>query len=319
MRKTSQGIPRYDDERDTFVLSGAEDLVAVKQVEGITSYQPRTEGLFARIEHYQQGANDYWQVWSKDGLISFYGTPRPEDSTSDWQDPAVVYDPINPRHIFSWKLSKTVDLFGNRIEYEYDREFAIEDNHNGTQLYLSRIRYADYNQDQFLVEIKLEYEERPDPFSEYRAGFEMRSLKRCRQIEVYTHAERERLVRSYQMVYLDRRRDLDNLPLNGVSLLSQVKVIGHDGEETEELPPLEFSYTNFQPQGRDFFPIQGRDLPGRSLSAPELELADLFGNGLPDILEMNGTVRYWRNLGNGKFALPREMPDAPAGLHSRRH
>ena len=314
MRKTSQGIPRYDDKRDTFVLSGAEDLVTVKQSEGITSYQPRTEGLFARIEHYQQGRNDYWQVWSKDGLISFYGTPRPEDSTSDWQDPAAVYDPDNSRHIFSWKLSKTLDLFGNRLEYEYDREFAVEDNHNGTQLYLSRIRYADYNQDQFLVEVKLEYEERPDPFSEYRAGFEMRSLKRCRQIEVYTHAERERLVRSYQMVYLDRRSDLDNLPLNRVSLLSQVKVIGHDGEEAEELPPLEFSYTNFQPQGRDFFPIQGRDLPGRSLANPELELADLFGNGLPDILEMNGTVRYWRNLGNGKFALPREMLDAPAGL-----
>ena len=41
---------------------------------------------------------------------------------------------------------------------------------------------------------------------------------------------------------------------------------------------------------------------------------DLFGNGLPDILEMNGTVRYWRNLGGGRFDLPRLMQDAPAGL-----
>jgi len=29
---------------------------------------------------------------------------------------------------------------------------------------------------------------------------------------------------------------------------------------------------------------------------------------------MNGTVRYWRNLGNGKFDRPHEMKDAPAGL-----
>ena len=29
---------------------------------------------------------------------------------------------------------------------------------------------------------------------------------------------------------------------------------------------------------------------------------------------MNGTARYWRNLGNGRFDLPREMKDAPAGL-----
>src|SRR5207248_35993 len=33
-----------------------------------------------------------------------------------------------------------------------------------------------------------------------------------------------------------------------------------------------------------------------------------------DILEMNGAVRYWRNLGEGRFDLPREMPSAPAGL-----
>ena len=29
---------------------------------------------------------------------------------------------------------------------------------------------------------------------------------------------------------------------------------------------------------------------------------------------MNGTVRYWRNLGNGRFDLPRPMNEAPAGL-----
>src|SRR3712207_1169006 len=46
-RKTSKGIPRYADERDTFLLSGAEDLVAVGQMPGVTRYRPRTEGLFA--------------------------------------------------------------------------------------------------------------------------------------------------------------------------------------------------------------------------------------------------------------------------------
>src|SRR5690606_41396136 len=60
--------------------------------------------------------------------------------------------------------------------------------------------------------------------------------------------------------------------------------------------------------------LEGRDLPAQSLASPDLELADLFGNGLPDILEMNGTVRYWRNLGGGRFDVPRPMRDAPAGL-----
>ena len=60
--------------------------------------------------------------------------------------------------------------------------------------------------------------------------------------------------------------------------------------------------------------MQGVDLPARSLSNRDLELVDLFGSGLPDVLEMNGSIRYWRNLGGGRFDRPREMTSAPAGL-----
>src|SRR5438105_3048543 len=52
MRKTSKGIPRYDDGNDTFILSGAEDVVPMPVdplQPGVTHYRPRTEGLFARI------------------------------------------------------------------------------------------------------------------------------------------------------------------------------------------------------------------------------------------------------------------------------
>jgi len=80
------------------------------------------------------------------------------------------------------------------------------------------------------------------------------------------------------------------------------------------LPPLEFKYTGFEPEKRNFFPLQGSDLPAQSLANPDLELVDLFGNGLPDFVELNGTVRFWRNLDNGRFDLPRFMQDAPAGL-----
>lgn len=53
-RKTSDGVPRYQDAGDTFVLSGAEDLVPVAgDFPGIVQYRPRTEGLFARIEHHR--------------------------------------------------------------------------------------------------------------------------------------------------------------------------------------------------------------------------------------------------------------------------
>ena len=156
------------------------------------------------------------------------------------------------------------------------------------------------------------------PFSEYRAGFEIRTRKRCRRITIATHAGQDHIVRTYDLVYLDQRTDLADLatrlPRNGVSLLSQVKVTGHDGAQTEQLPPLEFAYTRFEPVGRDYCPLSGPDFPPGSLAQPDYELVDLFGNGLPDILQMNGAVRYWRNLGGGRFDLPREMRDAPAGL-----
>src|ERR687893_1254920 len=49
-RKTSKGVPVFDDAQDVFVLSGSEDLVEVAPVsETTTRYRPRTEGLFAQI------------------------------------------------------------------------------------------------------------------------------------------------------------------------------------------------------------------------------------------------------------------------------
>jgi hypothetical protein len=71
-RKTSKGIPRYDDAKDVFILSGAEDLVPVAQLENATRYCPRTEGLFAHIFYHRDAASSYWEVRSKDGLRSFY-------------------------------------------------------------------------------------------------------------------------------------------------------------------------------------------------------------------------------------------------------
>src|SRR5687767_13318857 len=85
-RKTSAGIPQYRDgatdpeDRDTFILSGTEDLVRVtSDLPGADLYRPRIEGLFARIYHHT--TQNYWEVRSKDGLVSFYGTrQRPDDA-----------------------------------------------------------------------------------------------------------------------------------------------------------------------------------------------------------------------------------------------
>ena len=102
-RKTSRGIPQYADaarpgtdgrRADVFVLSGAEDLVPVQgSYPGRVRYRPRTEGLFARIEHVRDAAGNYWEVRTKDGLLTRYGTPALTGRGRAWRDPAAVADP----------------------------------------------------------------------------------------------------------------------------------------------------------------------------------------------------------------------------------
>jgi hypothetical protein len=312
-RKTSRGIPRYDDAADVFVLSGAEDLVAVDVAGAATQFRPRTEGLFAEIVHHRDAANDYWRVRTTDGLTSLYGTP-----SSAAADAATIAKPDDRSRVFAWKLTRSEDPFGNRIDYEYERDSAEEGPRHWDQLYLKTIRYIDYGADRdspdFLVSVEFVYDDRPDPISEYRSGFEIRTRKRCGSIVVRTHAGAERQVRTYGLTYADQRPEMaGTLPPNGVSILSRVEVTGHDGAQTEQLPPLTFDYTRFDVDRRDFFPITG-DLPAQSLADPSLDLVDLFGNGLPDIVEVSGIVRYWRNLGGGRFAAPRLMADAPGGI-----
>jgi hypothetical protein len=152
-RKTSKGVPLYDDGRDVFILSGAEDLVPVSSDgEGKTTYRPRTEGLLARIVHHREKVQperekrqNYWEVRTKDGLVSLYGTPRPADAPEDWKDPATIADPDGAAKIFGWNLTETTDPFENRIEYEYEHDDQpVDGPDRWDHLRLRQVRYVDY-------------------------------------------------------------------------------------------------------------------------------------------------------------------------------
>lgn len=131
-RKTSDGVSEYDDAKDLFIPSGAEDLVPTgrEEKEGEetgkrwreTTYKPRTEGLFARIIRYQSTEDAYWEVHSKDGLVSTYRTPN-----SRATDEAVIANPAKREKVFAWHLQWTADTFGNEIVYEYERDLGKTD------------------------------------------------------------------------------------------------------------------------------------------------------------------------------------------------
>lgn len=315
-RDTSKRLPIYDDNQDVFLLSGAEQLVpTASPAQGTTVYRPRTEGIFSRITHFKLGQLDYWQVRGREGFISLYGDTNPVGV-----DSPVVRNTDCSGRIFSWHLSQTQDPFGNLIQYIYEREPKLQDgSHVWDQIYLKTIRYGNYgiaSNPQFMVSVDFIYEGRPDPFSGCKSGFEIRTTQRCKQIQISTNAGASQVAKIYQLTYLDEF-DSNRSPANKTSLLYSIQVQGVDGGSIENLPLLEFGYTAFDPARRSYqsFRAAQNALPERSLNHPDYELADLFGCGLPDIVQIGDATRFWRNRGNGSFDVPRAITKLPAGVH----
>ncbi|PYP93667.1 MAG: toxin, partial [Candidatus Angelobacter sp. Gp1-AA117] len=144
-RKTSKGLPQYQDqqESDVFLISDAEDLVPELVSEGagwvrkdrieaaggqcfeVRCYRPRIEGLFARIEKWRSTATGetHWRSISRDNITSLYGrTPQSR-----------IADPEAANRVFQWMLERSWDDKGNAIIYQYKQE----------ELPLGRRRLAD--------------------------------------------------------------------------------------------------------------------------------------------------------------------------------
>jgi len=146
-RKTDQGLPRYLDEpnfeTDTYLLSGAEDLVPVLDENGqhigppdptnqyhIYAYRPRIEGSFSRIERWVQDTDGdvHWRVTTPDNVTHIYGTRidcRVFDPTDDPNADLDIVGRGRDAKIFSWMLAETRDDKGNVTRYEYKREDGV--------------------------------------------------------------------------------------------------------------------------------------------------------------------------------------------------
>ena len=402
-RKTEKGLPRYDN-TDVFVMSGAEDLVpllkrVVDPIGGeetwvaedpiaqpphtVFRYRPRTEGLFARIERWENtsSAEVHWRAITRDNVTSIYG------ATSS----ARIADPENEQHVYEWLLQETFDATGNHVLYEYARDnpqlytdegfrldAIFEQNRKATQLYVRRIYYGNFPDSlldengnastypdgtkighlrggrRHAFEVVFDYGDwdtptkdphpgptpegqqelfgpepsgssehspvpiREDCFSNFRSGFEVRTLRRCRRILMFHHFAElggPTLVRSTDFEY---HNDPDTL----VSFLTAVTVNGHQRDasgtyKSAGMPPVIFKYSEFRPHGQRYQSVaaQGDDMPPFALNDPNVALVDLFGDGLPDVLHSSPAgFRYWRNLGGGLLDRPRSMPQIPAGV-----
>ena len=128
---------------------------------------------------------------------------------------------------------------------------------------------------------------RDDRFSHCRAGFDIRTLRRCRRVLMFHHFAElggPTLVRSTDFTY---HTDADTLS----SLLTAVTVTGYDKDAAGQyraasMPPVTFMYTEFRPHEQRYQSLAaaGNDLPPLALNDPQMTLVDLFGDGLPDVL-----------------------------------
>lgn len=352
-RKTEKKLPEYNDaeESDTFIFSGAEDLVPelIQSTPGnwmkdpalpanVTRYRPRTEGGFARIEKViEPDGNVYWKVTSKDNVISIFGKSKS----------AQIFNPTNETKIFKWLLEFSCDDKGNCFQYEYKKEDNVNvpndlheknrlnDFSNCTNVYLKRIKYCNEEHfrrpvnfaewenlvlpTEYLLELVLDYGEhdadnpqpgdnkdwecRKDAFSDYRAGFEIRTYRLCSRVLMF-----HRFPELGELPCLVRLMTFEYNKGTAFTFLQSVKQTGYikkpDGTySNRSLPPVEFTY---EPLGWD---TEVKSLPKESLENLPIGIddrlyqwIDLYNEGISGILtEQAAGWFYKRNLGNGYF------------------
>jgi RHS repeat-associated protein len=157
---------------------------------------------------------------------------------------------------------------------------------------------------------------RKDPFSSYRAGFEIRTYRICQRVLMFHHfpgevgAGRDCLVRSTDLTYSDEvdPTDVRNPVYTFLRAVTQTgyrrNPVGYDHRS---LPPVEFEYTEpivqeaveqVDPQNLENLPI--------GLDGSTYRWTDLHGEGIPGILsEQAGAWFYKRNLS----PIPAKRPD----------
>lgn len=304
----------------------------------IQRYRPRIESGFARIERWTQKNTGviHWKVISRDNVTSLFGT----------SPASTITDPADPRRIFEWFLQFTYDDKGNCVLYEYKIEDADGINtallHNRnrsngnttfTNTYLKRVRSGNITayhpgdpqpaSTDFLFETLFDYGEhdplvppfaviqpwtfRVDAFSDYRAGFEIRTCRLCKRVFVIHHFPElpggSALVSSVQFSYDDNGQTGNLSFLKSYTSTGYIKQADHSYSQ-QQLPPFTFSYQphEWNTTLQVLSPASSVHAPA-GINPPVYQWVDLYSEGLPGILtEQGGGLYYKHNYGDGQFA-----------------
>jgi len=167
---------------------------------------------------------------------------------------------------------------------------------------------------------------RHDAFSEYRAGFEVRTARLCRRVLMYHHfaelGQTPCLVRSLDVEYRDWL--LGTQPEEGKKMELAYLVAAHQrgyirkpgtaGVYTfKSLPPVEFGYQELQwnREVKSISPENAANAP-TGLSAG-YQWVDFYNEGIPGILTEQAEGWFYKeNLGDGAFSAARPVIPKPS-------
>ena len=217
-------------------------------------------------------ANGSWSVTDKTDLQCTLG------STSASQMPG------SPPA--AWLIDSCRDSAGNAITYTWTAD--------GGWLLPQSIAWGTY-------QLLFQYESRPDVVLDGTYGAPVTLDKRCSGIELHVTTESQSLVRSWSFLYDDEGG-------RGRSLLTTIREQGHAADgSTLAAPDQTYAYSALGTPAMT--PVTGWTTP---LTDVDTDLADLNGDGLPDLVQLGrGLPTMHPNLGGGAFGPPHPMAQVP--------
>lgn len=337
-------VPEFQKENDGSFSKDEEgnyifhEINSGDELHTIRFYRPRVEGLFARIERWVEKANGMirWRVITRNNIVTLFG----------WSQNSTITDPQDDNKVFEWFPEFAYDDKGNCTNYMYKPEdesgFDSRLLHNRnrlrngkityTNLYLEKIMYGNIipyksfgdpfpSANDYLFSTIFDYGEydalspfehvrewnfRSDAFSDYKAGFEIRTTRLCNRVLLFHHFsgqnEYNGLVRSVNFEY-------DTSNQESFTFLKSFTTIGYikknDGHySARQLPAIEFEYQKHE-WNTEIKTIAAGDLINAptGIDEEQYEFTDLYNEGLAGILTEQGKGWYYKhNLGDGKFS-----------------
>lgn len=342
---TRWGVPKYRGIEDHYQLDGQPIVHVATISEWVDEYQPRVQGPPIRIRRIRSGMSIRWEVTDANGVTSTFGgaaaTLCAGSGTVTPTFPEPTPTPLAQCGV--WALKESIDRYGNFVEYQYQIDGGTLPAPSGgsgapwTQLYLLSVAYTGHRAPGAPPDVApyytvdFEWENRNDVQLSARLGFLTRTARRLTLAKVRTPTEE---IRRYRFAYTYSTFDQ--------SLLTHIRLFGSDGATQlyeyafeYEAGTRGFSNTRQWNAGRPGFPMDSGF--GNSAGAgawfgigdPALLLsigagvgggaggshtssvtADVNGDGLPDFLHRDGSLRtnsFYR-------ATPTSPPDTTRGV-----